>query len=69
MKSTIINLHRRDVKNLGDMLSAPCQYFPEDFPDVTYKDIFNRDYDSTQLHTADVLIVGGGAMLATKVSK
>jgi hypothetical protein len=69
MKSTIINLHRRDVKNLGDMLSAPCQYFPEDFPDVTYKDIFNRDYDSTQSHTADVLIVGGGAMLATKVSK
>ena len=69
MKSTIINLHRRDVQNLGDMLSAPCQYFPEDFPDVTYKDIFNRDYDSTQSHTADVLIVGGGAMLATKVSK
>ena len=58
-----------DVNNLGDMLSAPCQYFPDDFPDVVVKDIFNRNYDSTQSHRADVLILGGGAMLATKVSK
>ncbi len=69
MKSRVVNLYRQDQNNLGDMLSAPCQYFPDDFPNVIFRDIHNRTYDSAIHPQADVLIVGGGAMLATKVSK
>jgi hypothetical protein len=52
----IVNIHRIDQDNLGDMASSPCQYF--DLGRVERADCMNWPWPQ-----ADCYIVGGGGLL------
>jgi len=66
----VFNVHARDRTNIGDMMSSPVQYFPE-LMNVT-TGIFSVHLNATQLvqqfkiSKQDLLIVGGGGLLAQK---
>jgi exopolysaccharide biosynthesis predicted pyruvyltransferase EpsI len=64
----VINIHRYDINNVGDLYCAPHQYFKE--LKGAYSDIFlykRIDKESREKHYGDLtknaLIIGGGGLL------
>jgi len=69
----VLNLHRKNTENIGDLVCAPYRYFPEllgsetrDFLGFSQKETPERD-DRVAFHEtfqqADVIVVGGGGLL------
>lgn len=69
----IINIHRRKTKNIGDLMCAPCIYFPSMLGDkvfdiLAYDPGEEADHDvrvsfQNDTNEADLLVVGGGGLL------
>ncbi|MBC7360377.1 MAG: hypothetical protein H5U10_17760 [Desulfacinum sp.] len=59
---TLVNIHRKNTGNVGDIYSSPCRYF--DFPgfNVKHCDI-NDEIDCVFREDVKVVICGGGGLL------
>ena len=60
----IINVHRYDKKNAGDMASAPMRYFKYYGYENYFLDFLKPPKEIVE---CDILIIGGGGLISTKV--
>jgi hypothetical protein len=60
-KPRFLSVHRRDLNNVGDMASAPLQYFlkPDEYQVIDTSDLAQARYDTNL-----PMIIGGGGLLA-----
>ncbi|MBB3387222.1 polysaccharide pyruvyl transferase family protein (plasmid) [Rhizobium sp. WW22] len=65
----ILNLHRLNSRNIGDLKSSPFEYFDIPGWTVEYRDILDavdptsRDGWEVDFDTADCVVIGGGGLL------
>jgi len=67
--SRFFSIHRIDRENVGDLLSAPYQYFPElsTATEGRIYDIESLKFDNHHSNEEDIVIIGGGGLLRDPV--